>query len=172
MLPGEFGQRGVKLGAGEAGRQDAPQQPGVLVVLAVFPELDLEEATVVTDRPDASGVKEPARRVEPDGRVGPDDAGPELDAGQVAFPDRPQAHHEPDFPGLAAGLVRVLHHGRIEQGRGLERVLLGEIRPDQLPSGLADFFLGADPVGDEREVVLQGLRQVAIPSRESHHRPG
>ena len=60
-------------------------------------------------------------------------------------------------PGGTAGLVRMRHDRRIEQGRGLERVLLSEIRSDQPLSRAPYLDLGAEPMGDESEVVLQGL---------------
>jgi hypothetical protein len=72
----------------------------------------------------------------------------------VTFPDRPQAHDEPGFPRLASCLVRVDHDRRIEQGRSLECVLMGEVRSDQLPSCAPYLYLGTDPVRDEREVAL------------------
>src|SRR5579864_5537762 len=90
-----------------------------------------------------------------------DRAAPELDARQVAFPDCSQAHDEPDFSGGTARLVRMRHDRRIEQGRGLERVLLSEIRSDQPPSRGPYLDLGAEPMGDQPEVMLQDPGQVA-----------
>ena len=172
LLSGEFGERGVQLGRREAGRQDAPQELCVLVVVAEFGEFPGEQGAVVRDGPGASGVQELAGRVEADRSIVADRAGPELDARQVTFPDRPQAHDEPDFPRLTSCLVGMGHHRRIEQGRRLQRVLVAEIRSDQLPSCAPDLYLGPDPVGDELEVALEGSGQVAIPGGESRQRPG
>src|ERR1017187_1258815 len=47
----------------------------------------------------------------------------ELYARQVAFAHSPQAHDESEFPGPAAGLVGMRHDRRVEQRRGLQRVL-------------------------------------------------
>jgi hypothetical protein len=125
--------------------------------MAKFGEFFVEKVAVVKNGPGTAGIKEAAGRVEADLVIAADRATPELDARHVAFPDCPQAHDEPDFPGSTARLVRVRHHRRIEQGRGLECVLLSEIRSDQLPSRAPHLDLGAEPMGDEPEVMFQGL---------------
>src|SRR5258708_2322983 len=131
-----------------------------------------EELAIVSNGPNAAGVQEAARRVEPDPGIAADRAAPELDARQVAFPDCSQAHDEADFSRGTARLVRMRHDRRIKQGRGLERVFLSEIRSDQPPPRAAHVDLGAEPMGDEPEVVLQGLDQVAMPIGESGQRRG
>ena len=157
VLLGELGERDIQLGRGEAGRQDAPEKARVLVLMAKLGEFLLEKFAIVRNGPGTAGVEEPAGRVEADLGLAADRAGPELDARQVAFADRPQAHDEPDFSGSTARLVGMRDDRRIEQGRGLERVLLSEIRSDQLPSCAPDLDFGAEPVRDEPEVLLQGL---------------
>ena len=172
LLPIELTERGIQLGRGEAGRQDAPEEMCVLIVLAELGQFPGEQVAIVPDGPSAPGVQEPAGGVEADRGIAADRAGPELDARQVTFPDRPQAHDEPHFPGLTSCLVRVDHDRRIEQGRRLQCVLVGEIRSDQLPPCTAYLYLGTDPVGDELEVALEGSGQVAILRGESSQRPG
>src|ERR1700683_5516962 len=118
--------------------------------MAKFGEVLVEKFAVEKRGPGTAGIKEAAGRVEADLVIAADRATPELDARHVAFPDGPQAHDEPDFSGSTTRLVRVRHDRRIEQGRGLECVLLGEIRPDQLPSCAPHLDLGAEPMSDER----------------------
>src|ERR1700685_2169934 len=115
--------------------------------MAKFGEFLVEKVAVVKNGPGTAGIKEAAGRVGTDLENAADPSAPELDARHVAFADCPQAHDEPDFSGSTARLVRVRHHRRIEQGRGLECVLLGEIRSDQLPSCGPHLYFGAAPVG-------------------------
>src|SRR5258708_21058953 len=92
-----------------------------------------EELAIVSNGPNAAGVQEAARRVEPDPGIAADRAAPELDARQAAFPDCSQAHDEPDFSRGTARLVRVRHDRRVKQGRRLGPGFLSEITPDHSP---------------------------------------
>src|ERR1700729_1093223 len=123
--------------------------------MAKFGEFFVEKVAVVKNGPGTAGIKEAAGRVETDAVIAADRASPELDARDVAFPDRPQAHDEPDFSGSTARLVRGRHDRRIEEGPRLECVLLCEILSDELPSCAPHLDLGAEPVGDEPEVMFQ-----------------
>ena len=194
LLQAELRHGGVKLGHAETGRQQAPEELRVLVLAPELGELLLEQAAIVSHRPGTPNIRKRARRVDADppiaglavaGRavtairaaatgaaITADGAGPELDAGQMAFADRPQAQHEPDLARGAAGLVRMRHDGRVEQRCGLQRVLLGEVGADQPPSRGAHRDVVGQPVGDQPEVALQGLAQVAILTGEPGQRAG
>ena len=72
---------------------------------------------------------------------------------------------QPDWSGC--GTI-----GQVEQRRGLQRVLLGEIRTDQALPGDAHLDLAAKPIGDQPEVVFQGAFRVPVPTGESGHGTG
>ena len=73
-----------------------------------------------------------------------DDPAPERDRRDVPFASGPQAQDEPARSCLQAGLVGMPDHRRIEKGRGLQRVFLGEIGAhEQLPV-LAERLIGQE----------------------------
>ena len=72
--------------------------------------------------------------VEADLPAGADDAGAELDAGEVSLADGPQAHHEAGLPGRQAVLVGVEDDRRVAQRRRFDRVLVGEVGADEQPA--------------------------------------
>ena len=82
------------------------------------------------------------------------------------------AQHDSEFSAPAAGLVGMRHDRRIEQRRGFERVLLGEIRTDQALPRAAQAEAAVKPMGDQPEMVIQGVPQVAISVGEAGHRAG
>ena len=61
----------------------------------------------------------------------PVDARLEDDIRDVAFANGPDARDEAHLSRLQTALVRMGHHRGVQQGSGLDGVLLGEVGPDQ-----------------------------------------
>ena len=87
----------------------------------------------------------------------------ELDGRQVPLTDRTQAQHEPGPARLEARLVGMGDGRRIEEGGGLDRVLVGEPGTDEAAARVGQHDVVRHPVGDPLVVGLQHTRQVAVP---------
>ncbi|BCH61272.1 hypothetical protein RvVAR0630_38960 [Agrobacterium vitis] len=59
----------------------------------------------------------------------------------MSFANRPQADDHPAASLRHAGLVGMRNDAWIEEGRGFERILVHEIRADQLSLLLAEAFM-------------------------------
>ena len=82
-------------------------------------------------RHDPDGLGEAAAGVDLDPVVGIDDAGAEDDGGDVPLAGRPQTHDEPHRAGGNVALVVMRDDRRIEERRGFERILRGQVGSDQ-----------------------------------------
>ena len=111
-----------------------------------------------------------SRLIDADATTGLDDAGAELDRRAVALANDPQAHHEPHFTIADAVLIGMGDHRRVADGGPLDGVLLREVGADQLPLCGRQRGRALDPVGDEREVLLERGAEigVAIGERRLH----
>jgi len=80
------------------------------------------------------GLGEAAARVDLDLVVGIDDAGTKDNGGDVPLARRPQTHDDPDRTGGNVALVVMGNDRRIEQRRGFDRILRGQVGSDQHPA--------------------------------------
>ena len=70
--------------------------------------------------------------------VGRGDAGAEGDGRDVAFAGGAEAEDDAQLAGTEAGLVGRRNDAGVEEGAGLERILVGEIRTDEKFARFAD----------------------------------
>ena len=99
-----------------------------------FSEFPLEQRLLVDGVRNLARLGEKARGGQDlDPLIGMDDAGAKRDGGDVPFAGGAQAENEPQRAGRQTRLVGVRHDGRIEQGRGFQRVFGQEIGADQEP---------------------------------------
>ena len=80
---------------------------------------------------DADRPGEPPAGVDLDLVIGSDDAGAEDDRRHVPLARRPQAHDEPHRAGGKVALVVMRDDRRVEERRRLDRILGGQVGPDQ-----------------------------------------
>ena len=85
----------------------------------------------------------------------------EADRGDVPLADLPQADRHPQLAGLEAALVGVRHHRRVAQRRGLDRVLVAEVGPDQGAGGRRQLDVRRHPVVHQVVVVLEGRARMS-----------
>ncbi len=101
---------------------------------------------------DPDGLGEAAAGVDLDVVVGIDDAGAEDDGGDVPLAGRPQAHDDPHRTGGNVALVEMRDDRGVEEGRGFDGILGGQVGPNQHAAiaravvRLADNFQGRSAV--------------------------
>jgi hypothetical protein len=101
-----------------------------------------------------------------------DHPGAHLDAGDVPIADSTHGHEEPGRARVETALIGMRHHGGVEQRSALDRVLLGEVGPDQLPSCARDVTDAHEPVLEQPRVRGPRRRQVAVAVPEGVERGG
>ena len=151
---------------GELFRERAQDVRRDVVVCAKFLELGSEQVLVVQ-----GGLAVSRNGVAADGfkrEVAPlvDHAGAKPDRRNVALANCPHAHDEALLAGGQTALVRSGHHRRVEEGRRFNRVLVGEVCPDQQTSLLGEPDILLEMMLDHLKVVLQHLREVTVAVRE------
>jgi hypothetical protein len=162
----EGAEGSVEFSGREPFREVIEHERSRLVVLAHLNQLAPEQFTLVEVGDHRTLDQDRPRVVDGDRTSGADYTGPELDARDVPFADGPEAHDEAGVACRQAGLVGMEHHRRVEQRRRLDRVLMGEAGSDQqLPLG-RDRRAASDAVGDDAEVLLEGVAEAAVASRE------
>ena len=89
--------------------------------------------------------------------------GAELHGRQVALADRAQAQDEPEPVRQKARLVGMDDDRRVEEGRRLDRVLVGEPGTHQAAPLVGQLGVVRYPVGDPLVVGSEDARQVPVP---------
>ena len=84
----------------------------------------------------------------------------------MAFPGGPEAHDEAQAAVRNPGLVRVRHHGRIEQGHRFQGVLAGEQPTDDQLAGAGEGPVGEHLGRDPLEMGKQDRFQVEVAALE------
>ena len=84
----------------------------------------------------------------------------------MPFADGPKAQYESASSRGCAGLVGVPHDARVEQGRGFERVLVQEIRTDQMPLCFRQNGMRLQCRLHLDGTHFEGLEQVPMPTFE------
>ena len=87
----------------------------------------------------------------------------ELHGRQVPLTDRAQAQDEPEPARQKARLIGMDDGRRVEQGRSLDRVLVGEPGAHQAAALVGELGVGRYPVGDPLVVGPEDSRQVPVP---------
>ena len=84
----------------------------------------------------------------------------------MPFPGGPKAHDVAQAAFRNPVLVRMRHHGRIEQGRGFQGVLAGEEPADDQLAGVREGPVGEHLGGNPLEVGEQDRFQIEVAALE------
>ena len=132
------------------------------MVSAKFIECGSEQVLVVL-----GGLPTPRNGVTTDGierEVAPivDHAGAKPHRRNVTLANRAHAHDEALLAGGQAALVRSKHHRGVAERRRFDRVLVGEVRPNQQTSLLGQPDTLLEMMRDNLEVMVQHLRELTV----------
>jgi hypothetical protein len=84
----------------------------------------------------------------------------------VPLADGTKAQNEPTPVLRGAGLIRVPHDARIEQGRRFERVLMKKVRSDQAALRLVEYRMRLEHLFHLCGARLENLQQVPVTAFE------
>src|SRR5262249_35329117 len=140
---------------------------GELAVDAQLRQLAMEERLLVERiRQELGFGDDPRRGIDCDPVRAVDHAGPKGNRGDMPLAGCSQTNDESVHSLREARLVGVPDHGRIEQGRRFQGVLLSEVRPDQKLAALAQLLVGEQEMLDEPEAFAKELPGRLMPVEE------
>ena len=115
---------------------------------------------------DADGPGEASAGVDLDLVIGSDDAGAEDDRRHVPLARGPETHNEPHRAGGQVALVVMRDDRRIEQRRRLDRILGGQVGPDQQAAIVREVVRHADHRHGRAVILLERGGDVAVAGAE------
>ncbi len=115
---------------------------------------------------DVDGPGEPSARVDVDLVIGGDDAGAEDDRRHVPLAGGPETHDEPHRAGGKVALAVMRDDRRVEQRRRLDRILGGQVGPDQQPAILREVVRAADHRHGRAAILIEHGGDVAVAGTE------
>jgi hypothetical protein len=160
-------QRGLQLVGGELVAEPREHARRQLVERAELDQLGAEQrlGEVARRRALAADQVRPDR-IERQRAVRIEQPGTKLDRGQMAFAHRAQAEHDAQAAARHAALLGRRHDRRVEQRRGLDRVLVGEVGPDQQAALVADPDVARHVMRDQVELPLEDRSKAVMAAFE------
>ena len=115
---------------------------------------------------DADGPGEASAGVDLDLVIGRDDAGAEDDRRHVPLARGPQTHDEPHRAGGKVALVVMRDDRRVEERRRLDRILGGQVGPDQQAAIVREVVREADHRHGRAVILIEHGGDVAVAGTE------